>query len=351
MDKIDFNTETYKLFLLRFMLVRIDVSPGYAIVDANRLMPRFWATAWSLGLGVRFLAPNTLKLRLRHIDAFYCFTDEHFGLDSLDGAISARNAAAVGNMVEAFFTSLTVDSDYTTTNVQRWKAVRRFALDLARLRAPASEPWSSLSSMLGALRGIRNPNQGKIRHIRALPAQTLVELLNVAEPGVPRNPFRDYHTQNRNWFIVNLLLMCGLRRGEALLLGEDSLKQEYDPDSGELVFWLDVTTCFDEDPRATTPSMKTAQSHRQIPVSSSLAELYEHYLSEVRQSNGEHPYLLTSRAGGPLSAESLTKMFERLSEALPEAARNAFYERSGKSHLPLAFILRNQESDVLELKI
>jgi hypothetical protein len=63
-DKTDFNTETYKLFLLRFMLVRIDVSPGYAIVDASRLMPRFWATAWSLGLGVRFLRHNTCACRL-----------------------------------------------------------------------------------------------------------------------------------------------------------------------------------------------------------------------------------------------------------------------------------------------
>lgn len=315
------------------MLVRIDVSPGYAIVDARRLMPRFWATAWSLGLGVRFLAPNTLKLRLRHLDAFYSFTDEQFGLDALDGAISARDASAVRDMVELFFGSLTIDADYTTTHVQRWQAVKGFVQGLARIRAPASTEWSALSSMLGALGGIRNPNLGRIHQIRALPAQTLVELLNIAEPGSHGNPFRDEHTQQRNWFVINLLLLCGLRRGEVLLLEEDSLKQEFAQETGEQKYWLDVTTFFESDPRATTPSMKTAQSHRQIPVSESLAELYEHYLSEVRRSNGQHPYLITSRSGAPLSAESLTKMFERLSGALSTAARDALFDRSGKSQV------------------
>jgi len=128
-------------------------------------------------------------------------------------------------------------------------------------------------------------------------------------------------------------IAVGLRRGEALLLEKDSLKQDIDPHSGEVLYWLDVTACFDADPRATAPSMKTPQSHRQIPVSDSFAELYLQYVGEIRQSDGLHPYLLTARGGARLSAESLTMMFERLFRALLESAQAAFYERCGKDQL------------------
>jgi integrase len=273
-------------------------------------------------------------MRLRHVDAFYLFCDEHFGTDSFDSALSLHDAVKTQHMVEMFYAALTADPNYTTTAVQRWDTVRTFVQTMARRLAPQSDAWNSLSSLLCGMGAIRSPKRGRFKFIRALPSKTLADLFEVAEPGTVRNPFKGEAVQWRNWLIFNLLIMCGLRRGEAMLLEVDSLKRDVDPDTGELVQWLDVTSNFSQDPRATKPSMKTEQSHRQIPVSASLADLYEHYVSNIRVSSDEHPYLLTSRSGSPLSAESLTKTFEAFSRALSAHAKERFFEFSrGKKNV------------------
>lgn len=100
------------------------VPPSFAIVDPVRRMPRFWATAWSLTLGVKTRAKNTLKLKLRHVDAFYAFCDERFGLDSFNEALSTRDHDRVAQMLEAFFLSLTDDPEYKSTAVKCWDSVR-----------------------------------------------------------------------------------------------------------------------------------------------------------------------------------------------------------------------------------
>ncbi|WP_213233897.1 hypothetical protein [Caballeronia sp. NK8] len=71
----------------------------------------------------------------------------------------------------------------------------------------------------------------------------------------------------RNWLIVNVLLLAGLRRGELMLLECRALKSDIDADTGDLIYWLDVTTTTELDPRHSAPSIKTAPSHRQVPVS------------------------------------------------------------------------------------
>ena len=266
---------------------------------------------------------------LRHIGSFYEFCDEHFGVDALDSSISERDAESFQEMVERFHVALTSESDYTTTTVQQWDAVRGFAKASAKRLAVKSDAWRAVSSLLDNMSPIRAPKRGRVRYVRALPASTLVDLLSVAEPGSARNPFLGATTQLRNWFIVNLLLLCGLRRGEALLLSIDALKQDIDPDTSELVHWLDVTTTGDEDDRATRPSIKTDQSHRQVPVSASLADLYGLYLSDGREPSEEHGFLLTARGGAPLSAESLNKVMRQLTAVLEAGPLKRFRERTG----------------------
>lgn len=311
------------------MLLRTHALPPFVIVDPNRLMPRFWATAWSLSLQGQALSENTHKLRLRHLDAFYAFCDERFGRDSFDDAMSARDAERVQLLLEAFYADLTADPDYTSTTVQRWDSVRGFVQVLARRLAPSSHAWGGLSSLLFGMGKMRRRGKGKFRFIRALPAATLLDLLAVADPASPRNPFIGEAVRWRNWLIVHLLLLAGLRRGEALLLEADSVKSDVDAETGELVYWLDVTTCYEEDPRSTKPSLKTENAHRQIPMSADFALLYEQYVSSHRHPDAHHPYLLTAKGGAPLSAESVTKMFEKLSRALTPDAQTKFFERTG----------------------
>lgn len=173
------------------MIVHTDALPDFVIVDPRRMLPRFWATAWSLTIQGHALAENTRKIKLRHIDAFYLFCDERFGLDSFDSAISLRDAERIRQLVEAFYLEITSSPAYTTTTVQRWDCVRDFVQRLARQRAPSSRAWSSLSSALWAMGRIRQPRRGRFRFIRAIPVSTLVELLDAARPSAtgPVMPF------------------------------------------------------------------------------------------------------------------------------------------------------------------
>lgn len=311
------------------MIIHTDALPNFVIVDPHRMLPRYWATAWSLSTQGHALAVNTRKTKLRHIDAFYSFCDDRFGLDSFDFAVSHRDAVSTQKLVEAFYLELTSTPDYTTTAVQRWDAVREFVRHLSRQRAPSSQAWRSLSSTLGAMGRIRKPHRGRFRFIRAIPVGTLIDLLDVANPESDRNPFHDELVQTRNWLIVNLLLLAGLRRGELMLLECGSLKSDVDLETCEVVYWLDVTTTTEHDPRSSSPSMKTEHSHRQVPISADLAFLFEQYVSEYRHNGKEHGLLLTAMNGAPLSAEAITKVFTKLSSAISSELLSRFTERSG----------------------
>ncbi len=315
------------------MLVRTAAPAEFAVVDAI-MRPRLWATAWATGLSGPGLSRNTVSQRLRHLDTFYRFCDARFGSDALDEAISDKNAVAAQLMLDAFYLELTAEPGYTTTAVQCWGAVCTFIRSISARRSTRDESWMSLDAYLHALRTIRRPATSRFRFVRALPDVTLVDLLDIAHPESNRNPFTTPAAQMRNWLVVNLLLLCGLRRGEMLMLTVTSLKHDVDPASGDLVYWLDVTTTDDADDRSTRPSIKTRESHRQVPVSHSLAATYERYVSEARIDSARHSFLLTSRDGRPLSAESVNKSLEKLTRALSEHAACRFRERSGnKRHL------------------
>lgn len=311
------------------MIVTTRAAPPVAIVDPQRLIPRFWATAWTLGLAGKSLAENTLKTQLRHVDAFYLHCDLHFGRDSLDSALSNQDADALQKMSQGFYFLLTSNKDYNTTTVQRWDATRNFIQSILRHFAVENESCRALSEWLEGMERIRTPRRGDFKFARSLPVATLADLLEIARPDSGRNPFRDQRIQWRNWFILHLLLLCGLRRGEALILALDALKHDVHPESGECVYWMDVTTTEDGDTRATRPSIKTVESHRQIPVSADMALLYERYVTEFRTPSDHHGFLLTSRRGDPLSAESVTKTFEKYSASLSRGAKEQFRARTG----------------------
>ncbi len=316
------------------MLVTTRANPAVVLVDPDRWLPRFWATAWTASQSGRALAENTLRIRLRHIGSLYAHCDARFGLDSLDEAFSSRDSASLRAMLESYYLTLTATPGYTSSTVQRWDSVRRFVLDIVKQQGVESEAHRALAAAIDAFGRIRPKRRGRFKFARALPAATLSDLLAVAHPESRRNPFVGERIRWRNWLVLNLLLLCGLRRGEAMLLTADSLKRDVDPESGEWVHWLDVTTTDDDDVRATLPRIKTQESHRQIPVSLELATLYDRYLEDFREASDSHGFLLTSRDGKALSAESFSKMFEALTRALSPHAKTRFEERTGgKRHV------------------
>ncbi|WP_345796558.1 site-specific integrase [Castellaniella sp. MT123] len=319
-------------------IVDTGASPRYIITsERSPGRPRFWATAWVVMTAGKGWAANTLITRLRHIDNFYRHCDTKFGIDSLDSALGESNAARVHRMADDFYVGLTSNTKYTTTDVQSWDAVRGFVLYFARYWAIKDDSWRAV---IGALKGtgrIRPPKRGCIKFARSLPDRTLTDLLAIAQPASIRNPIKSRAIQIRNWLILLLMLLCGLRRSEVLLLTVDSLKHDIEPKTGELQYWLDVTTTEDNtinDSRATRPSMKTANAHRQVPISYELASLVENYVADFRGDVAQHNFLLTSSTSKPLSAESVNKMLVDFSERLEPQALQRFRERTGgKQHI------------------
>ncbi len=280
------------------------------------------------------MSANTQKAKLRHIGLFYDFCDRRFEPDALDSAFSEGRVDHLQRMLGDFYVSMSSAKKRNSSDVARWDAVKNFAKAIALALAPWNSLWHALPPYLDGLGQIRRDTRGRFRFPRALPAVVLDDLPDVAHPESDRNPFKDVRVRWRNWLIVHILLLTGLRRGEALLLVIDSLKHDVNRLTGEVTYWLDVTTTEDEDERATRPSIKTVESHRQIPVSSDLAALYEHYVSGVRFSGGNVAYLLTSSRGIALSAESVTKILEMLTSVLTPLSFQRFQERTGgKRHI------------------
>ncbi|MCZ8112338.1 MAG: tyrosine-type recombinase/integrase [Betaproteobacteria bacterium] len=309
-------------------LVYTSAWPEVVAVETSSRIPRFWVVAWLSGLNGKALAFNTLRPRLRHVGALYRFCDQHFGEKSLDEAISNLDAATLQRQLEHFHLHLTAEDAPSSETKQRWDAAKTFLLDVLAHFSVADESVARLRSFIRNIK-VRKSRKKGIKFGRALPSRTLFELLEIARPDSPRNPFLGESTRWRNWLIVNLLLLLGLRRGELLLLTIDALKQDVDPETGQLVCWLDVTTVDDEDERSTKPSIKTETSHRQIPVSEEISELYERYVTDFREQSDSHPFLMTARGGSALSAESVNAMLASMSSELGRDATDQFSKRTG----------------------
>lgn len=316
-------------------IVRTGALPSHLIVGPDPfILPRYWSTIWTLYVGKGW-AESTLSQRLYHIDRLYLYCDKTFGYQSLDEAFGSKNAERLHVILDGFYILLTSKVQVSSTDVQCWDAVSSFFRYFAEQWAVSNSQWRFFLKAIPKSGAIRQPTKGKVSFTRALPNSSVAELLAIAMPGTKNNPFTTSTVQVRNWLLILLMLLGGLRRGEALLLTLESVKQDLDTQSGEIRYWLDVTeTVEDEslydDTRATRPSIKTTASHRQVPISEELAHLIERYISEFRIDSEKHQFLITSRTGQPLSAESITKSLRILSLAMEPEALKAFRQKTKK---------------------
>jgi len=311
------------------MLIEIPSQPNVVIVGPDGRTPRYWSTVWTLLCHGNSAASTRLEA-MRHLDFFYVFADERSGLGALDTAIGASDTSAIIDTLQAFYAELSSKSAINAYATKRYATAQRFITDLGALRVHIAPEWQRIETVCAALAPLkRRRRDGSTRFIRALPVATLADLLAILAPGSSRNPAIDESVKVRNWVITQLLLLMGLRRGECLVLPVDALKEQVDPRTGELRWWLDVVEHDeDEDPRFTKPSIKTAQSRRQLPVSPSLAKLITLYVEQWRGAP-HHEFLFSSREGTPLSAESVNALFRDASTCFAAAALQEFRDRSG----------------------
>lgn len=280
------------------------------------------------------LASSTLKKKLAHIEALYEHT-ESLG-DNLDDALADLDLDRLGSALESFFITLRNLPEPTTTAAFRWDTAFHFVRDTCLRLEKNPAVGKKLNLINERMRrldnlylGLRPYRPRKWRKPRALPANVVQELLAGAQPGSANNPFAKEATQWRVFVLVNLLLIHGLRRGEALSLPANFLKSERDPRTGENRWWLSVNTNdVTDDPRADAPSVKTINSIRTIPVEPFSASAFLTYLANYRGKVG-HRYFLSSARGTPLTLEGAYKSLERLTLALSPKARADLLDATG----------------------
>ena len=300
----------------------------WLLVDAHGL-PRYWATVWQ-SLKQGGLASGTVGLRLAAIDRLYASVAEQAGQDCLDQLLAHRDVDRLLTALEGFYSVLRNEAARNGTNTDKqWQAAVEFVrcmltgLGLAdRAIGVLDAGLTRLDSLYAAL----TPGRGTKRaRVRALPASVVENLYEIADPASLKNPFRTEAAKWRNYALLLMLLHQGLRRGEALILPCNAIKDGCDYETGERRTWLDVSPSpwgQDEDPRYLVPSLKTVLSQRQIPISEDIVEIVDHYTTNFRGKQ-DHPFLFASRWKRPLAIPSLNSVLKVLSESLsPGAVRD-----------------------------
>lgn len=297
-------------------------------------VPRFWATIWSDVLNPR-LEPSSRQKYLTAIDRFYEAVCEQHGTDCLDRLIAEADGDALEECLLGFFAQLrneavVENADKSST----WKFALDFATEMLRQAgstagARANEIQAKVHRLETFYRNLVPNPQKPPPPIRALPPLVIEDLYEIFRPDSTRNPFKTETLRWRNLLVFMLLLRLGLRRGEGALLYASSFKEDFDPVARKTVHWLDVEEVDDPDPRYEQPGLKTETSRRQLPLQEEIVELVRFYIRNYR-GRANHPHLLISQKGLPLSLRSLSEIFEVATKALSDEAKQSLKKQGLK---------------------
>lgn len=310
---------------------------GPILVDEYGL-PRYWAAVWSAATASQ-LADSTHLKKLRHIENLYQHADQLLGRSALDDALGTLNDDTLAIILESWFVSIRNQPQTTESDEKRWQTGLGFVSSVVtwvsksqagRLMRRIEERLQQLSMLYRQL----HVNKAKpIEAVRSLPAATVKTLYELLDPESSLNPFPRVRTRWRVFVSFILMLHQGLRRGEILLLPVDCIKSAFDSKQSRLRYWINVQeNPYEEagsDPRYSKPSIKTAASIRQVPVSETTAHIIDSYAQNYR-GQPQHSFLLNSQTNMPLSTEGLTKVFAEISRRLPVNVLKELNDRTGK---------------------
>jgi len=287
--------------------------------------PRYWATVWSDVLAGD-ISESTRRQNLSAIERLYRVAEALPGSPGLDRLIADMNfdtlEAALGGLLTEFRNE--AKGRLIDRNIA-WRIALRFVENVMSHLSPAAEVRVADLAMrierlnrLYARLAPMGPRPPK--PIRALPAVVVEDLYEIFNPQSPRNPFKTASQRWRNYMIFLMMLHLGLRSGELLILPTNAIHEGFDFRAGEHVRWINITTLDDrEDPRSSRPSIKTATSHRQLPVSLEIVRIVDLYTMNYR-GKPRHPFLVSSQKSRPLAKQTLADIFNGASEALSDSA-------------------------------
>lgn len=312
---------------------------GVVLVDDVQRLPRYWASVWAFMANHDLAASSQVK-KLRQIESLYGHADRLFGAHALDEALGTLNDPALAEILESWFISIRNQPAVGPADESRWRTGLEFVVSIVSWLSKSTLPTERLRQIEARLHRLSNLygqlHIRRSRHtsqVRSLPANVVQALYEILDPCSTANPFRRTHTRWLAFVAFLLMLHQGLRRGELLLLSADVIKSGFDERQQRSRFWLNVreNQYSDEydDPRHSKPSIKSASSVRQLPVSDAIAGMIQTYVENYR-GRPEHAFLLNTQQNSPLSTESLTKMFVKISDCLPSRVRQELIDRSGR---------------------
>lgn len=313
---------------------------GPVLVDAHGL-PRYWALVWST-LSTAQLADSTLVKKLRCVESLYQHADDLRGSSSLDDALGTLDDEALSQILESWFVSIRNQASGSKNDEVIWQTGSAFVFSIVAWLSKSGSDERTLQierrlHRLKTLYGQLHVRRTKsVESVRSLPSSTVEALYALLDPSSDQNPFSRQATRWRLFVAFVLMLHQGLRRGEVLLLPTDAVKSAFDRKHNKTKYWINIRENDYEnselDPRYSKPSIKTAQSVRQIPVSEATADIIDTYVQNYR-GRTDHSYLLSSHTGMPLSTEALTKAFALVTEKLPTHALKELRDRTGKNSI------------------
>lgn len=312
---------------------------GYLLVDRFGI-PRFWPTVWADVLRARNSA-GTRKRNLYSIESLYAHSEETLGYGGLDRSLTQLDMDALEVALTGFLASLRNQAAARRIdNGQTWAVVQTFVADIVQHLATQDEAaFAKVQARLirlNRLYGQLTPNKGKpVARIRALPSTIVHELIQTFSPQSEQNPFRTQELKWRNFLIFLLMLQLGLRRGEIAVLSVDAFRCGYDHEHGKERYWLNIqhNPYEEHDPRFEEPSLKTAFSVRQIPVTSELFHLARRYIENYR-GRQELSFLFVSQKNLPISLRSVHKVLEVATSRLSDSAKEELKSRGYKGVSP-----------------
>ncbi|MCP1290344.1 site-specific integrase [Chromobacterium sp. S0633] len=308
------------------------------LVEPGTRRPRYWPVVWC-AIYAGDLAESTLLGKLRAIETLYQHAEALYGLGSLDDAIGCLDHEMLAKVLESWFVSIRNKHESSSSDEIRWQTGLGFVTSIVKMLSGYQAQAVNLGKIEERLhrlnqlyRQLHIKKKTKSEIIRSLPESVGEAMYSSLDPLSLQNPFSDPATRWRVFVAFILMLHQGLRRGEMLLLPVDCIKSTYDKKLGRERYWLNVKNneYEDEDTRYSKPSIKTASSIRQIPVSVTVANCVQVYVENYR-GRPSHSFLLNSKRNMPLATESLTKAFAHVSSTLPASVLSDLENRTGKT--------------------
>ena len=200
-------------------------------------LPKIIASQW-LSINESKYSKSYIGQNLYALNLLYEHFSKHPDLEDLDQTFISQDFSAINRGLRSFVSERqnisAIRGVEQSTTVQMAcsiliSVIEEFNVRTSNFGRNAQELQRSVSSIQVLHKFLRPPKKYRKKKIRSLPYTVIEEIFSLVHPESKRNPFRNEKIRHRNFVIVSILYLMGIRQGELLLLSTNSIKTEFDP--------------------------------------------------------------------------------------------------------------------------